>query len=48
MVVDEVDKNTYLGSCKNTMQTSESQSPKIETEITHQCKNIMQTSKMTH
>jgi hypothetical protein len=45
-VVGEVEKNTYPGSCTNTMQTSESRSPKTEKEITHHCKNIMHTSEV--
>jgi hypothetical protein len=41
-VVEAVEKNTYSGLFKSTMQTSELQSHKIEIEIAHQCKNIMQ------
>jgi DNA mismatch repair ATPase MutL len=44
--VEVVEKNTCPGLCKNTMQTSELQSPKIEIDITHQGKNIMQTSEV--
>jgi hypothetical protein len=41
-----VEKNICPGWCKNTMQTSELQSPKIEIDITHQGKNITQTGEV--
>jgi hypothetical protein len=44
--VEVVEKNICPGLCKNTMQTSELQSPKIETDITHQGKNITQTGEV--
>jgi hypothetical protein len=44
--VEVVEKSICPGLCKNTMQTSELQSPKIEIDITHQGKNIMQTGEV--